>query len=184
MNRIIFNSSMPRSGSELLQVILHQNPSIYGSPTSPLHTYITSMRDMNGVPEVKSQPEKLMRPAFVNGSLYFFQGYYESITDRPIVCDKSRQWMWDYELLKEIINRTPFMFCMVRDLRDVFTSMEMNWRKNRHLNSGPDNAPKLLNMTLKERIATWSQDHPVGFSCKRLQNAIELNFTKDIYFIC
>ena len=34
MKKIIFNSSMPRSGSELLQVILNQNPNICCTPNS------------------------------------------------------------------------------------------------------------------------------------------------------
>ena len=183
MNRIIFNSSMPRSGSELLQVILHQNPNIYGSPTSPLNSFVVNMREVMQHPEVKSQPEELMRNAFVQGSLYFFQGYYDSITDRPIVCDKCRQWMYDYSLLSEIIHKTPYMFCMIRDLRDVFTSMEMNWRKNRHLPCGPDNPQTLQNMTLRERVGSWSHNHPVGYSAQRLKGAEEQGFTKDIYFI-
>ena len=75
------------------------------------------------------------------------------------------------------------MICMVRDLRDIFASMEMNWRKNRHLPIGPDNMVDLSNMTIRERVATWSNNHPVGFSTKRLLDAGEQNFLDDVLII-
>ena len=183
MKKIIFNSSMPRSGSELLQVILHQNPMIYGSPTSPLCEYMSAIINQQNNPEVKSQPDELMRPALFNSLKCMYQGYYEKITDRLVVCDKSRQWMWHYDVLEKSLGEKPKMICMVRDLRDVLASMEMNWRKNRHLPVGPDNATDISNMTVRERVAWFSQAHPVGFSAQRLKNAGELNQLQNVHII-
>ena len=183
MKKIIFNSSMPRSGSELLQVILNQNPNIYGSATSPLFDYINNIRLCQENAEVKSQPKNMMYKSFLSTSLHAMVGYYKPITNKPVVCDKSRSWMWQYDLLSKIMKRKPIMLCMVRDLRDIFVSMEMNWRKNRHLPIGPDNAIELTNMTIEERVAFWSQNHPVGFSTKRLLDAGEQNLLEDVFFI-
>ena len=66
MEQLIHNTSMPRSGSELMQVLLHQNPDIYGSPTSPLLEYQYGMRANIGLTEVLSQPKELMSDAFLN----------------------------------------------------------------------------------------------------------------------
>ena len=183
MKKYIFNSSMPRSGSELLQVILHQNPAIYGSVTSPLCEYVTAIKDCQKNAEVKSQPADLMKKAQLSASHQMIHGYYEAMTDRPIVVDKSRQWMWNYDLLEQIIGTKPKMLCMIRDLREVFTSMEKNWRKNRHLPQGPDNVNTLQNMTVEERIAAWSHDNPVGFSTQRLKSAGELNQLQDVFIL-
>ena len=183
MKKIIFNSSMPRSGSELLQVILNQNPDIYGSVTSPLFEYINQIRICQETPEVKSQNTKIMYDSLLSTCLYTMVGFYKPMTQKPIVCDKSRQWMWQYDFLSKIINKKPKMICMVRDLRDIFASMEMNWRKNRHLPIGPDNMVDLSNMTIRERVATWSNNHPVGFSTKRLLDAGEQNFLDDVLII-
>ena len=183
MKKYIFNSSMPRSGSELLQVILHQNPSIYGSVTSPLCEYITAIKDCQINAEVKSQPADLMKKAQLSASGQMMYGYYEAITDRSIIVDKSRQWMWNYDLLEQILDAKPKMICMIRDLRDIFTSMEKNWRKNRHLPQGPDDLSTLKNMTVEERIATWSHDNPVGFSTQRLKSAGELNQLQDVFIL-
>ena len=183
MKKIIFNSSLPRSGSELLQVILHQNPSIYGSVTSPLCEYLTAIKNIQINAEVKSQPADLMKKAQLSASKQMMYGYYEAVTDRPIVIDKSRQWMWNYDLLEKIFVAKPKMICMIRDLRDVFTSMEKLWRKNRHLPTVTDNTAQLKNMTVEERIATWSHENPVGFSAQRLKSAGELNQLQDVFIL-
>ena len=183
MKKIIFNSSLPRSGSELLQVILHQNPSIYGSVTSPLCEYVTSIKDCQNHSEVKSQPADLMKMAQLSASKEMMHGYYKAITNRPIVIDKSRQWMWNYYLLTQIIGDKPKMLCMIRDLRDVFTSMEKIWRKNSHLPIGPDNQARLQNMTVEQRIATWSHEIPVGYATERLKAAGELNQLQHVFIL-
>jgi hypothetical protein len=79
MKSFIFNSSMPRSGSELLQVLLHQNPSIYGSPTSPLLEYWFGARQNQTLPEVQAQPEDLMERAFLGFCRKGMDGYYDRL---------------------------------------------------------------------------------------------------------
>ena len=58
MKSLFFNSSMPQAGSELIQVLMHQNPDIYASPTSPLLEFLFGARSNMELPEVKSQPTK------------------------------------------------------------------------------------------------------------------------------
>ena len=44
--KIFFNSSMPRSGSTLLQNILGNNPDIYSTPTSPVFEFINAAKEI------------------------------------------------------------------------------------------------------------------------------------------
>jgi sulfotransferase len=129
MEKIIFNSSMPRSGSELLQVLLHQNPDIYGSPTSPLLEFLYGMRGNTGLTEVQAQPRDLMRKAFARTCKAAAEGYYSGITDRPIVCDKNRGWAANYNWTSSWADQ-PKMIVMVRDLRGIIASMERIYRRN------------------------------------------------------
>ena len=46
MSTIFFQSSMPRSGSTLLQNVLAQNPEIYATPTSGVLELVFSARQM------------------------------------------------------------------------------------------------------------------------------------------
>jgi sulfotransferase len=129
MKKIIFNSSMPRSGSELLQVLLHQNPDIYGSPTSPLLEFLYGMRGNTGLTEVQAQPRELMRNAFARTCKAAAEGYYSAITDCPIVIDKNRGWAANYNWTSSWADQ-PKMIVMVRDLRGIIASMERIYRKN------------------------------------------------------
>lgn len=182
MDKLIFNSSMPRSGSELLQVILHQNPRIYGSPTSPLLEYQFAARGNYALPEVKSQNGELMQKAFINMCAGMAASYYLPITDRPVVCDKNRGWSHYYEWVHQW-NPNPKMICMVRDLRSVLSSMEKIYRKTRHMPVGTDNPAELQNMTVGQRVSHWLKSQPVGLALLRTADTFQRSIAKNILYI-
>ena len=182
MKKIIFNSSLPRSGSELLQVILHQNPKIYASSTSPLLEYQYGARANYELPEVKSQDPVLMQKAFIRMCKYMAQGYYDPITNRDIVCDKNRGWCHYYEWVDQWYPK-PKMICMVRDLRSIIASMERIYRSNRHLPAGPDNPQEIKNMTVEQRSIHWLNTQPVGLALSRTLDLIQRGVDKHILFI-
>lgn len=149
METLLFNSSMPRSGSELLQVLLHQNPDIYGSPTSPLLEFLYGMRANTGLTEVQAQPRDLMQKAFAHTCKAAVEGYYSGITDRPIVIDKNRGWAANYNWTSSWSDQ-PKMIVMVRDLRGIIASMERIYRKN------TDTAEcASLPLQLDARVSNW-----------------------------
>ena len=180
--KIIFNASMPRSGSELLQVILHQNPKIYGSTTSPLLEYQFAARGNYNLPEVKSQDPILMQKAFISMCKYMANGYYSEITERPIVCDKNRGWSHYQEWLAQW-NPNPKVICMVRDLRSVVASMEKIYRKTRHLPDGPDNPANIQNMTVAQRTQYWLTTQPIGLALARTMDCFQRDIAKDMLFV-
>ena len=102
------------------------------------------------------------------------QGYYEGITDKKYVVDKSRGWGIHYDFLNEIFPQ-PKIVCMVRNLKDVFASMEKNYRKN------PDKQDPILDWStmqgtsVPKRIDIWAQGVPVGMALERLS---EIHFVK------
>lgn len=173
---------MPRSGSELLNVILHQNPDIYGSLTSPLLEYQFAARGNYNLAEVKSQDPELMQKAFLAMCAGMAQSYYSAITDRPIVCDKNRGHIHYYEWIDQW-NPNPKMICMVRDLRSIIASMERVFRKNRHSPEGPDNPSQLANMTTEDRIKHWLSTQPIGLALQRTLDCFQRGIDKNILFI-
>jgi len=93
VKKVMYNSSMPRAGSTLIQNILGQNPDFYVTPTSGLFEMLNNSRGVytNGQ-EFKAQDEKLMEEAwrgYCKGAVY---GYFNAITERPYVIDKCRGW--------------------------------------------------------------------------------------------
>ena len=173
---------MPRAGSEVLQVLLHQNPRIYAGATSPLLEYQFAARGNYELPEVKSQDSKIMQQAFLSMCKGMADSYYSAVTDRPIVIDKNRGWAHYYEWVEQW-NSDPKIICMVRDLRSIISSMEKIYRKNRFRPAGPDNPTQLSNMTIYQRTNHWLSNQPVGLALMRTMDTFNRDLNKKMLFI-
>src|SRR5579862_3560317 len=129
--RIFYQSSMPRSGSTLLQNIFAQNPDFYVTPTSGLLELIFGARlNYTNSPEFKAQDAALMKKAFLAFNRAGMHAYFKALTDKPCVLDKSRSWGIHFDLLRMILGEDPKIICMVRDLRQVLASLEKMFRQN------------------------------------------------------
>lgn len=173
---------MPRSGSELLQVILHQNPRIYASATSPLLEFQFAARSQLNLSEVKAQPKSLMDAAFTSVCCGIAKGYYSAITDRPIVIDKSRGWLHYWEWVNRW-NANPKIICMVRDLRDIVCSMERIFRANKHMPDSIDIPAEMKNITVDQRINYWLNTQPIGLALQRLYDANARGVSEKVLFV-
>jgi sulfotransferase len=174
---------MPRSGSELIQVLMDQNPKIYGSATSPLLEYLFAMRGNYDLPEVKAQDGELMYNCFLNACRGAVEGYTNTISDKEIILDKNRGNAHFYEFWEQILEEQPKMICVVRDLRSILASFERVYRNNRHSPQGIDNPAQMENMTVAERANYWCNTQPVGLALKRTQDTFQKGLAEKIHFI-
>lgn len=184
VNKIFFQSSLPRSGSTLLQNIMGQNPDIYVTPTSGLMELIYGARyNYTESIEFKAHnDQELMRKgflAFCNSGIHAFAS---AVTDKPYYIDKGRSWGIHYDWLETFMPYKPKIICMIRDLRDVFASMENAFRKNPEKHKLID-WMTLKNNTIPKRIDYWSTNMPVGTAVERLQAMIETNVATKILFV-
>jgi len=183
MEKIFFQSSLPRSGSTLLQNILAQNPDFYSTPTSGLIEMLYRSRNAySDSPEFKAQDEKIMKEAFLGYCRGGLEGYFKSITDKKYIVDKARAWGINYDFLN-LFYENPKIVCMIRDPRDIFTSMEKNYRKNPHINSGIVNNADLKGTTVEKRIDHWVVSPPLGISFDWTRDLISRGLHKKILFI-
>jgi sulfotransferase len=183
MENIFYQSSLPRAGSTLLQNILAQNPDVYATPTSGVLELVFAARgNYTDSPEFQAQDSQVMKAAFQAFCKEGMIAYYNAITDKKYVVDKSRGWGIHYDFLN-FIHPEPKIICMVRDLRDIFASMENNYRKN------PDKANAILNWaqmqgtTVPKRIDIWAQSQPVGLAIERLQEIFRMGTDKNMLFV-
>ena len=162
MEKLFFQSSLPRAGSTLLQNILAQNPNIYATPTSGVLELIFAARgNYTNSPEFQAQDPDLMKTGFMAFCKEGMKGYYEAITDKPYVIDKSRGWGIHYDFLNQIYPE-PKIICMIRDLRDIFASMENNYRKSSDKTSPILDWSTMQGTTVPKRVDVWAQNPPVG----------------------
>lgn len=183
VKEIFYNASFPRSGSTLLQNILMQNPEIYSTPTSGVIEFLLTARTIYTTGDAfKAQDQEDMKKGFqcfCESGLY---GFFDAITDRPYVFDKSRAWIGHYNFLKFVVNE-PKIVVMVRDLRAIFASMEKNFRKNAHKDPLIVNGSELKNMTTDSRMVHFSVSPPVGPSIEWLKDIITQKNDDKVLFI-
>jgi len=181
--KVYFQSSLPRSGSTLLQNILGQNPSIYPTSTSGVIDLILGSRiGYNKNEEAKSMDKDLWRSIYYSFCRGGLESISNSITDRSIVIDKSRGWIGYYNLLNEIYPN-PRIIVLVRDLRAVFSSMEKKFRSNPDYDDGMLNNTEMKNITTEQRVITWANSHPIGHFLLKLYQSLIDGTSKNFYFL-
>ena len=182
--KILYQSSMPRAGSTLLQNILAQNPDFYVTPTSGLLELVFGARaNYTNSPEFKAQDDASMKKAFLAFSRAGMEAYFKALTDKPYVLDKSRGWGVHFDLLSLIFDEEPKIICMVRDLRQVLASMEKKFRQNPDKHRPIENHSNLSGTTTFKRAVQHLQSPPVGLALDRLAEIHQRGWNKKILFV-
>jgi sulfotransferase len=182
--QIFFQSSLPRSGSTLLQNILAQNPDFYATPTSGLIELLYGARgNYTNSPEFSAQDPDLMKKGFLAFCKAGMEAWVSAVTDKKYYIDKGRSWGIHYDFVKLFMGERPKVIIMVRDLREVFSSMEKNFRKNPDKLSMMINWETLQNTSIPKRIDTWASTAPVGLAIERLKEIIDMRNDVHMHFI-
>lgn len=183
VSKIFFQSSLPRAGSTLLQNVIGQNPDFYVTPTSGvLELLYGSRSNFTNSPEFKAQDNQLMKQGFTSYCKNGLEGFFNGITDKPYVLDKSRGWGIHYNFLNEFYPE-PKIICMVRDLRGIYASMEKNFRKNQHMDSGIVNHSQMKGTTTEKRVDIWANSQPVGLAIERLYQIFREGINNKMLFV-
>ena len=138
-------AGLPRSGSTLLCNLLAQNPHFSPSSTSCMPQLLAGMSQFWAQqPEVKSEihndpdgTHDRMREAMRGVIRGWYGSEPEFDAEGTVVFDKSRAWGHHAELLADVWPSARIIVC-VRDLRDVFASIERQHRKTPAINDSPD----------------------------------------------
>lgn len=184
MEKIFYQSSMPRSGSTLFQNIVGQNPDFYVTPTSGLINLVMGAKhNYTNTPEFKAVSRDITKEPFLEFCKEGINGYCNSITDKSYVLDKSRGWGINYKFLEDIFKESPKIVCVVRDLRDIIASMESKFRNSTTIDSGVSDSSKLIGTTVEKRTQHWLSGVPVGISLDWLKDIIQRGLAGNILFI-
>lgn len=132
MMTLILNSSLPRSGSTLLQNLLSQNPQHHCTSTNDLLDQLVRIRDswMGGTGFIAQGLAKIepRMKAFLRHGIYGF--YADEFAAGKTVFDKSRGWLSQIELIEQILERPMKIVVTVRDICDVLASFEKIFRRS------------------------------------------------------
>lgn len=182
--KIFYQSSMPRSGSTLLQNLLGQNPDFYVTATSGVLELIFGARaNYTNSPEFKAQKASETKRAFLNFCRQGMEGYFRGLSDKPYVIDKSRGWGVHFDMLEMIFSEKPKIICMVRDLRQILSSMEKKFRQSPERLRSIENHANLTGTTTFKRAIQGLQSPPVGLALDRLLEIHHRGWSKNMLFI-
>ena len=183
MDKIFFQSSLPRVGSTVFQNIMNMDPRFYASSTSGMLELIYAARhNYTESPEFKAQDAETMKKAFFGFCLEGIKGYYNAITDKQYIMDKSRGHFAHYGFIDSFYPN-PKMICMVRALPDIIASMEKMHRKNPHKSSPIVNHAAMQGTSTPKRVDIWMNNPPIGLAVERLAEAIRHGVDKKMLFI-
>jgi len=183
MQKVFFQSSLPRAGSTLFQNIIGQNPDFYVTPTSGvLELVYASRQNFSNSPEFKAQDVNLMTKGYLNFCKEGMEGFFNAITDKPYILDKSRGWGIHYNFLNSFYP-DPKIVCLLRDPVDIMCSMEKNFRKNEHLDQGVINWSEMKGTTTAKRVDIWAQTPPIGMAFERLKEMVKQKIDSKVHFI-
>jgi sulfotransferase len=184
VQEIFFQSSMPRAGSTIFQNIMGQNPDFYVTPTSGILELVFAARgNYTNSPEFKAQDSELMQKAFAGFCKGGIESYFNAITDKQFVMDKSRGW-GVYRPFLESFYPNPKVICFVRDLRAVISSYEKIYRKNQHKADPIRDDSTARGTTVHKRVDEWvSPQNTIGRAVERLFEIFRQGYDDKILFI-
>lgn len=181
--KIVFNASLPRSGSTLLQNILAQNPRFYCTPTSGVvDLLLASRKYYTDLAEFRAQDADLMHRGFTNYCRHGIQGFFGGVTDKPVCVDKCRSWFHYHDWVQQFVDNPKYIVC-VRDLRAIIASMEKLFRRNRDRADAADATGSLAMITVNNRVTNWLNGPPVGIAIARLIEAVQTNTLRHLHIV-
>lgn len=184
VEKIFFQSSMPRALSTTFQNLMGQNPDFYVTPTSGVLELVFAARgNYSNSPEFKAQDSETMKKGFLNFCNKGIQGFFQGITDKKYVLDKSRGW-GVYRPFLDAFYPDPKIICLVRNLKDVVASYEKIYRKNQFMSDPIRDDISAKGTTIHKRVDEWM--HPsntIGRAVERIFECIRQGFDDKILYI-
>lgn len=175
-------TGLPRSGSTLLCNVLNQNPRFFASSTSFLLPIVNSIVTAwsNSV-EIKNllDKEKDKTEDRMNDSLKSFIKTWYEVENKEVIFDKSRGWVLSHLLLRKIFPDSKFIIT-IRDLRNVFASMEKQYLKNPLLEEAVNSVGKTIFYRADHQ---FSPENIIGSPIIGIEDILRRNASKNTLFV-
>jgi sulfotransferase len=121
--------------------ILNENPRIFTTGTCPTPYLISACRDITTqVSEFIAMDKDVLNTAYLGFLRQGLGGWFESMTDKPVVFSKSRVWA-EHFTHTFAINPNSKYLVILRDLRDIICSFETLVNKYPNILIGDKDVP-------------------------------------------
>jgi len=187
LEKIFFQSSMPRALSTTFQNLMFQNPDFYCTPTDgALELLFGARANYTNSFEFKAQDSELMKKAFLNFCRRGLEGYCSSLiegTEAKYVLLKSRGF-GVYRPFIETFYQKPKVICLVRNLKDVVASYEKIYRKTQHRHDPIRDDMTARGTVIHKRVDEWmNPQNTIGRAVERILEITRQGFDNEILFV-
>ena len=185
MKNLIFNSSMPRSCSTLLQNIFNQRPDTYATPTDGVIELLAGAKERftNSDEFRASKDQDLMLKAWRNFAKKGIHGYAEALTDKENVVLKGRAYKGNIIWMQNFLQEDPKIICMVRNLKSIAASFEKMYRKNPDKTSQWYIAHETRGTTVDKRVDMYMKNIPVSISLDQILDGLQQGLDSKMLYI-
>ena len=124
MQQLHYCLGLPRTCSSVIMNILNENPRIFTTGTCAMPYFVDACQQRSGeVSEFIALDKDVLNKSYINFLRQGMRGWFEAMTDKPIVFSKSRIWS---EWLPHTMAMDPNSKYLVilRDLRDIICSFD------------------------------------------------------------
>jgi len=124
MQQLHYCLGLPRTASTLIMNILNENPRIFtsGSCCMPYLVDVCQQRS-NEVSEFIALDKDVLHNSYINFLRQGMRGWFEAMTDKPIVFSKSRIWSEWFPTTFAMDPNSKYLV-ILRDLRDIICSFD------------------------------------------------------------
>jgi sulfotransferase len=134
-------------------------------------------------PEFKAQDSDLMSKGFKGFCKGGIDSYFNAITDKKYVLEKSRGW-GVYRGFLESFYPDPKIICLVRNLKDVVASYEKIYRNNPQSFDPIRDDSTGRGTTVHKRVDEWmAATNTIGRATERIFEMIRLGYDDKILFV-
>ena len=124
MQQLHYCLGLPRTCSSVIMNILNENPRIFTTGTCCMPYFINVCQERsNEVSEFIALDKDVLNKSYINFLRQGMRGWYEAMTDKPIVFSKSRIWS-EYFPTTFAIDPNSKYLVILRDLRDIICSFD------------------------------------------------------------
>ena len=124
MQQLHYCLGLPRTASSLIMNILNENPRIFTTGTCCMPYLVDVCHGRSGeVSEFIALDKDVLNKSYINFLRQGMRGWFEAMTDKPIVFSKNRTWSEFFPHTFAIDPNSKYLV-IIRDLRDIICSFE------------------------------------------------------------
>ena len=183
MQQLHYCLGLPRTASTLIMNILNENPRIFTSGTCCMPYFFDACKERsNEVSEFIALDKDVLHKSYINFLRQGVKGWYEEMTDKPIVFSKARAWSEWFPTTFSIDPESKYLV-ILRDLRDIICSFESLLWKYPEVAYGD----KFYQETFEKRMETYCTDRTslLGRPLHMLPHLIEVaEKNPNSFFLC